>query len=213
MPQIFYEGIYHDHVDAFIAGEVPVVPAPRRDDLTTPESGYRYVVGADGLSVQAATPLMRVAAPLQTWSADSGPRLGPVPIGIAFPCGKPPMGLLREAQHQAAQVAPNEWAALIGHDGEHWRLIVPEPERQGPSHIRYSRDAIGDIDLYLDLHTHGDGPAFFSGTDNADDIDGVHFAAVIGHARAREPSVALRLVIHGHHFDATYSLASLFDPT
>lgn len=211
MVQIAYEGIYEDHADAVMAREVPLIPAPRRGRLLPPESGYRYIVGCDGISVQAATPLLRVAAPLMRFSEEEGPRLGRAPIGVEFPRGKPPIGLLREAQLQAAETAPNEWAALIAHDGEHWRLVVPEPESQGPGHIRYRRDAAGDAALYLDLHSHGDSRAYFSATDDADDVDGVCFAGVLGNVRQPEPSIALRLVIHGHRFKATYPLESLFD--
>ena len=46
----------------------------------------------------------------------------------------------------------------------------------------------------IDVHSHGDMPAFFSHEDDADDAGGIKLAVVFGHIGRDRPEIVSRLV-------------------
>lgn len=50
----------------------------------------------------------------------------------------------------------------------------------------------------MDLHSHGNGHAFFSPTDDQSDLSGFYVAVVIGKCASDHPEFVIRMVVNGH---------------
>lgn len=85
-----------------------------------------------------------------------------------------------------------------------WRVSVPN---QDASAGRVSYQGGSEASIVLDLHSHHEMPAFFSGTDNRDE-QGIRFYAVIGRIYTR-PEIRLRLGVCGDFFN--FPAAGLFE--
>lgn len=88
--------------------------------------------------------------------------------------------------------------------GGGWRVAVPR-QRAGVGHVIYQ---VGqDANVVLELHSHHEMRAFFSGVDNRDE-QGCRFYAVIGRIYSR-PEIRLRLGVYGDFVDLP--AAALFE--
>jgi PRTRC genetic system protein A len=118
--------------------------------------------------------------------------------------------VLRDFVQMARDALPNEIAmALV------WNATTRDLQRrplvalsQSMGHIKYERPEVSeDEHVVLDMHSHGDAPAFFSRTDNADDRGDVKIAVVIGNVNAINPTVVARLCVLGHFRPLPISLS------
>lgn len=144
------------------------VPAAGMSDLPPLERGMtRLLVAADGVYVEAMSNVIHGCLCISRHTAT-------LPFGRAAPFwhavgGAVPHQLMAVVMERAMRASPNEWAGLIVfEDGRH-RLCEVEIESVGPSHIRYRYD-IDPSNVLFDIHTHGGGKAFFSRTDDEDDL-------------------------------------------
>jgi PRTRC genetic system protein A len=126
---------------------------------------------------------------------------GVVKPTVAYRHGAPSPDLLRRAIQRAAQVAPNEWAGVIVLDRDGYRLVEPPALLATPGAVSYATTGLDSDALVIDLHSHGDGSAFFSPTDDASDREGgIYIATVLGRCRSTTPKMVSRLVVNGHFF-------------
>jgi PRTRC genetic system protein A len=180
------------------------LPSPIKYHIYTgqdlpPTYPYAYVVAANGVYKVADTPRfyasIRIAsarvAGLARWP-ESGVllRVPRVPgkwlaaaLGHARNCGS--------GGGRGVMVAIEQMYHFHLIDGG-WRVSVP---RQDASAGRVSYRGGSESTIVLDLHSHHEMAAFFSGTDNAD-AQGCRFDAVIGRIYSR-PEIRLRLALYG----------------
>ena len=160
-----------DLVDRSLFETTPVVVAPSRSPL--PElavGGARYLVTNDGLKIEARSNVLRAVMALSR-----GLRLpyGEVADTIELRFGPIPTALLKEASEAAISVSPNEWAGWIYWDRSQMRYRLWDAKgprvSASPGSIRYELPSVDPLDVVFDLHSHGEGPAFFSGVDDEDD--------------------------------------------
>lgn len=85
-----------------------------------------------------------------------------------------------------------------------WRVSVPSQEASAGRVVYRGGD---ESTVVLDLHSHHEMPAFFSGTDNRDE-QGIRFYAVIGRIFTK-PEIRLRLGVCGDFFE--FPAAGLFE--
>lgn len=177
-------------LDAAIQSSCPTALAPHHGELSPLLAGKRLILAADGLYLEvrstALHALQRIAV-LQT-------PYGTVEPFLRLASGPIPRGLLRRAT-EAAAATRDEVAFAIVADGQGgYALVQPEVHSASASHITYA-DALPDDLLVLDIHSHGEGRAFFSSTDNASDLarPGPYIALVIGRC-STTPEIASRLV-------------------
>jgi hypothetical protein len=93
---------------------------------------------------------------------------------------------------------------------EEYLLHCPKQKVSGAS-VKYERDEEFETDdkvLVFEIHSHGNMPAFFSGTDNADEKDD-RFFGVIGKVKDIYPEMKLRLSVGGRRTDI--SAEDIFD--
>ncbi|MCP4385693.1 MAG: hypothetical protein GY798_30510, partial [Hyphomicrobiales bacterium] len=74
-----------------------------------------------------------------------------------------------------------------------WSVTRPEQD-QSRTRVGYTYDPAG---IAVDLHSHNTMPAFFSPTDDRDELGG-RFYAVMGHLERENPELVLRLGLYGH---------------
>lgn len=184
-----------DPRDRALLAATPTLMAPRFGRLPPVEVGqHRFVVGANGLFVQARTKAMDV-----TLRIASTPMLpyGALQENVSLAGGPLPYRLYREMVERACRASPTEWAGVVVYDGREYRLIEPVLDEASLGSITYRTSAYDDEAVALDIHSHGRGDSFFSETDNQSDT-GIYLAAVLGRCHSPESvTVKVRVVVRG----------------
>lgn len=168
--------------DRVLQKAFPMVMAPHEGGLDPIEGfGKRLIAAADGVYLEARSPALHLLLKVQD-------------VEIAFPFGsitpfvRPlhgpiPAALLHEFIHQSIHARPDETAAIILAGPNGYRMECPRIETASGGHVRYY-DEFDDDEIVMDLHSHGLGKAFFSGTDDASDRSrrGPYLAVVAGYS-------------------------------
>lgn len=178
-----------DPRDAILYAACPLVMAPTFASFAPLDApGKRLVAAADGLYLEAKSPALHWLLRLNAT---------PMPYGRVTPFLRLTNGPIRRAMllritDQAMAASPNEIAFGIEADGPGYRLTVPDTHSASPGHVSY-QDAFHPDHLVLDVHSHGEGSAYFSGTDDASDLSraGPYLAGVIA---PRKDYASTRLV-------------------
>jgi len=193
-----------DPRDRIILEHAPLVAMPRYsalDDL--PVNRHRFIAGNDGLYLELRRPWAFVAALV-------APSEMPLPYGevcelYQYQFDEDQLDALTEQFTADARAAlPNECAAW-GVWNEHTELLeyrLLAADHASPGGVTFKRPRLAPHEhLAVDLHSHADGPAFFSETDDADDLGEVKIAIVAGHLD-REPQYVSRLCALGFFLDS-----------
>lgn len=182
----------------------PVPPAgrsPAIDALRTARVGHGFAVGTDGMMLILRRPWLKL-----NYRVSEGPECH-APYGkvgldaVMLRCGLIPGELLAQILDHFRQALPNEAAAFVlwnERTGD-FSIDFPKIDAATPSRLVYRTPQPGaDCHVVCDLHSHGAGTAFFSATDNADDIHSTKVAIVVGGlGRPEDPSFAARLCAGG----------------
>ncbi|MCE4369733.1 PRTRC system protein A [Xanthomonas hortorum] len=189
-----------DARDLALQASCPVLAAPRFGTLPPMENGQRILVAANGVFVQVRLDWLDCIQRL-------APAVGiPLPYGevqerMVFAFGRLPIQLIETFLVEARARLPNEAAGalIFSRTTGALRLAVHPPVSASPGHITYGVPPLdADETLAVDLHTHGRLPAFWSATDDSDDI-GIKVAGVFGDLHRPRPSAAFRLVLNGSY--------------
>jgi len=189
-----------DPRDRVVLGETPALMQPLfGKSLPPPESGkHRFVCGHDGLYIEAQNEV--IGARIRVSESSIKLPYGAVnQTGIHLKQGRIPKWILDGMVDKAKQHSPKEWAGLVVWDTNQERYSLYEPTviTAGVGHISYQNVLPDELVLVMDVHSHGNLPAFFSGTDNRSDRAGFYIAGVIGSCLLEAPMMASRLVING----------------
>jgi PRTRC genetic system protein A len=177
--------------------------------LPRPERLYDYLIASQGIVKRIESPVASVdllLAPLQANLI--GLRLQPYPLQplkLKVPRipGRLLEAVLADARDQIEQEVMYQFRLEVGGG---WVVTRPVQERSR-ARVGYRGDPTGVI---LDLHSHHLMPAFFSGTDDADEQGG-RLYAVIGHLDRPRPQLILRLGAYGHYLYNVPALAVFED--
>lgn len=197
-------------VDAAIAAATPIVGARKHGQPDMPPSGQcRYVVARETLMLEGASNVLHARRRIATLDSAMHTPFGEIDETELLIHGRLPRALRAEAEAAARRACPKEWAGWIWWDAaaQEYRLwqALDNAEAQ-VARIRYQipRD-IDPADVVMDIHSHGKGAAYFSGTDDADDrmwAGPCVLSAVIGRCDLETPEWATRLVLNGKLFDS-----------
>lgn len=190
-----------DSRDRAILGSTPTLMQPLYGELPPVDHyRHRFVLARDGLYLQARTPALSVCLRV------TGEVLCPFPYGelqesVQLTAGKIPYSLYMEMSKRALAANPTEYAclALYDKDNNEYRLHEPGVVSASPGHIDFTTGGYDPESVVLDLHTHGEGEAFFSPTDDhSDGQGGIYFASVLGRCQSSETmTAATRIVVNG----------------
>jgi PRTRC genetic system protein A len=188
-----------DAQDRVIAETVPTLVAPTHGSL--PELGvgrHRYVVGAQGLYLQARHHGLSVCARLHAEPVTTP--YGALPNEIALAGGGIPEALYEDMVGRARAACPNEWAGAVLWDDGAYRLIEPRVLSVSGSHVAFETRELDPEGVVLNIHSHGASPAWFSRTDDhADSQGGIYIASILGELDGPPgtETACSRLVVNG----------------
>lgn len=111
----------------------------------------------------------------------------------------------RRAMSEGAIARPIEKQYFLVWRDDDLRLIAPRGQEATPGRVRYPMPERGAV--LVDVHSHHEMPAFFSHTDDADDL-GLSVSAVIGKIFTA-PEIAVRVNVFGHRMRVPATL--IFD--
>ena len=192
-----------DRRDRIVFGETPTLMQPLHgESLPKPETGkHRFVIASDGVYVEAINPVLEVRLPVAK-STIKLPYGQISAVGVCLVNGQIPKRILQDVCEKTFLCVPNEWAGLVVWDKIRSEYALYEPDTISFSnrHISYRNVLPDKYELVIDLHSHGNMPAFFSKTDDQSDIGGFYIAGVVGNCDSGEPTFATRIVVNGHFF-------------
>ncbi len=131
---------------------------------------YDYLLGKNGLFIEARSPLLSVRVPV---AAAEVRGLNPVEPKVDLQHGLIPNHLWQLALNLMLSNAHQETYLAVTWEGE-YRLRLPDQE-QGNIAVKYSTIP----STVLDLHSHSEMRAFFSGADDRDE-QGLQLYGVVG---------------------------------
>lgn len=154
---------------------------------------YDYILASNGLWIEADNRLMRARVPI----AEAEVRgLAPLEPKGELHYGKVPAYLFDLALNEMLKDPGQEKYIAITYDHE-YHIQIPEQKTSAGS-VEYSNPD----NVVLDLHSHGQMNAFFSGQDNKDE-QGFKIYGVVGGLRRKE-SVGFRVGVYGYFFDVLW---------
>jgi len=164
----------------------PVPPAgtsPAIDALREARAGQGFIVGRDGMMLILRRPWLALDYRVTDGPECHAPYGSVGPDALSFRCGNIPAVLMEQTLEHFIAALPNEAAAFIlwHEQARTFRLEFPEIDAATPSRLVYRPPVLGQgWHLVCDIHSHGAGHAFFSGTDDADDAHSTKIAIVVG---------------------------------
>ncbi len=189
-----------DPRDQAVLGAVPTLMQPLHGTLEPcPLFTHRFVIARDGVYLQARTPALDVCLQVAAAQCCAFP-YGTLTEHCRLAGGPIPWRLFESIRRMAQAASPDEWACQILHDpDEGYRIHVPRVISCTAGHITYATDSFDPEQVVVDLHTHGEGEAFFSATDDESDRQGgIYIAVVLGRCGPHQHMTqATRLVVNG----------------
>ncbi|MDP2662691.1 MAG: hypothetical protein Q8R28_18385 [Dehalococcoidia bacterium] len=149
---------------------------------------YDYLLGGNGLFIEARSDLLSVCLPIAVVPVRG---LKDIEPRVELAHGRIPRHLWQLAFNLLLADAHQETYLAVTWEGE-YRLRLPEQEQSGAM-VKYST-VPGTL---LDLHSHGEMKAFFSGTDDRDE-QGFRLFAVCGSLDKGITEVRMRVGIYGY---------------
>lgn len=184
-----------DPRDAALQSACPTLAVPRFGALPEMAPGQRVLMASNGLFLQVKTPWLDCIC--RIGDVHAALPYGEVKPRMRCAFGKVPNRLLQEFSAWAMHALPDEVAGALVYSSSTGalRLVRFEALTQSPSAVEYRiPDLHRDEVIAVDLHSHGMGAAYFSATDDADDL-GIKIAGVFGNLDRAEPTSRFRLVI------------------
>lgn len=191
-------------MDQMLAQTFPVALAPREGELEQAEkAGMRYIVAANGLWREVTLPWVRAVH--QIAHAELPTPYGAMQECVEIKCAGLPAELRRRFMQDAQAAMPNEMAAAMiwNSQTDAWRYELRQNKVVRPDYVAYQEVTLSEVEfLVLDLHSHGNYPAFFSQEDDRDDHGSMRFSGVVGSLSSGEITSAMRLNLNGKTWDA-----------
>ena len=196
-----------DPTAAAVLDAVPTYPVPPHgrspaiDALRAARAGRGLVVGKDAAMLILRRPWLALDVPI------TGPLAATLPYGLTggsradLRCGLIPSEYLASILDHFRAAMPNEAAAFVLWNEVTGAFAVDRPavDEATPSRLVYRTPALAPgWHLVCDIHSHGAAPAFFSATDDADDVHATKIAMVVGRLGGPgDPVFARRLCADG----------------
>ena len=170
----------------------------RKEGLTGSQGiGYDYLLGQDGLYVQARSPhlVARVKVARATVKG-----LTPLDRKVELLHHKIPGPIFDAALTWFRETPTMERFFIIAWNGSRYQVIVP-PQNGDRAHLKYEVPHVPQT--VAEFHSHGALGAFFSQTDNQDE-QGFRIYGVVGKLDQPIPEYRLRIGIYGHFSELSW---------
>lgn len=151
---------------------------------------YNYILGSNGLFIEASNPILSVRVPVAEVSVRGG--LAPVSPRVSLIYGSIPKYLFDIALNSFLACPDKEqYFAITADAGYH---IYMPPQDGEPGKVNYE---VGSS-IIMDMHSHGKGHAFFSSQDDKDEL-GLKLSLVVGKLD-KTPVMAVRACVYGYFY-------------
>ena len=199
-----------DPTAAAVLDAVPCYPVPPAGGspaiaaLRAARVGKGFAVGRDGVSLILRHPWLELDVNV------GGDIICHMPYGLVggrrlvFRCGLIPRNRFAEILGHFRAALPNEAAAFVLWNEETREFLVDSPEIEAatPTHLSYRTPCVASPwHVVCDVHSHGEGSAFFSRTDDADDMHATKIAMVVGRLSAPEGPVWFARICADGYFE------------
>jgi PRTRC genetic system protein A len=156
---------------------------------------YQYVMAGNGVFLRAENRFVSAIVPVAHCQIRGLPPLG---RQIKLKVPRLPEQLLTAMVNGAGgmRASTDQLQEALYHVHHTGRAACVLKPRQKASSSHVASYSGGEPGIILDLHSHGSMPAFWSATDNADEV-GFRFYAVIGRLD-KKPEIRLRLGVYGY---------------
>ncbi len=168
-----------------------------RSDPLPPNNAhlYQYILAGNGLFLRAGTPWWEVVMPLLRY-----PVRGLLPVQPVFRLlmGRLPESLLAAAYLSALTAREKSGGlreALYSFQVKEEKVCLMRP-RQVATPMSVTSAGLDDPTILLELHSHGNMPAFWSSTDDHDE-QGIRLYGVMGQLDSM-PEIKFRVGVCGH---------------
>ena len=151
--------------------------------------GYDYVLGSGGVYVQSRNANLAARVPVAPAKVRG---LAPVTEKVQLTHGPIPACLFELGLSWFQETPGTERFFAVRWDGRSYRVVVPE-QKGTPTSLTY-RPPAGTV---AEFHSHGRGRAFFSKTDDRDEL-GFRIYGVVGRVDTPWPELSLRVGVYGH---------------
>lgn len=196
-----------DPTAAAVLDAVPCYPVPPSgsspaiDALRAARTGHGLAVGRDGMMLILRRPWLELDVPV-TQAPEAYLPYGSMGRPRAdLRCGMIPGQHLAEILDHFRAALPNEAAAFViwNEATRAFAVNFPAIDEATPSRLVYRTPLLpADCHVVCDIHSHGQGRAFFSATDDADDAHAAKISLVFGRLGDPEgPEMASRLCAGG----------------
>ena len=162
--------------------------------------GYDYVFGLGGVYVQSESAHLTARVLVSPCTVRG---LAPVTEKAELTNGPIPARLFEIGLRWFGDEPGTERFFAVRWDGDAYRLVVP-PQEGTASSLKY----IPPAGVVAEFHSHGSSRAFFSKTDDGDEL-GFRVYGVVGRLDSPEPELSLRVGVYGHF--ATVDWSQMFD--
>ncbi len=192
--------------DLSVLAAVPCFPVPPSgrspaiDALRASPSGHGLAVGNDGVMLILRRPWLSLDVPLHPKPAAYLPYGSIGDQRADLVCGLIPVEHYDSIVGHLRAALPNEAAAFVlwNEESREFRVEFPEIEHATSSRLVYRPPSCpAGWHIVCDIHSHGRGGAFFSGTDNEDDAHSTKIAVVFGKLDRATPSAVARICAAG----------------
>lgn len=167
----------HDTRDAILYSACPLMPAPTLGSFVPlVEPGKRLIAARDGLYLEARSLALHLCVRVSVVPMP----YGPIEPFVRLLSGPIPREVLETIRVASLSASPTEVAFAVLADMDGYRVVELEALSASASHVRYA-EVDGPERLVLDMHSHGEHGAYFSGTDDDSDLSrqGPYIAGVI----------------------------------
>lgn len=117
-----------------------------------------------------------------------------------YPCAKMPGQLLEQVYLHARQQEQAEFQYQITYDPGNPMFVNIHLPKQDTTAVSIRYDVTPGVPILVDLHSHHNMSAYFSATDDHDDL-GLSVSVVIGRLRSIQPEIVARLNCWGTYVD------------
>ena len=154
---------------------------------------YEYIMASNGIFLRAENKFIKVLIPIMLAPPGTVRGLHSLEASIKLKMPLMPISLLIQVQADARQMRTksgqlNEVLYRFHYDGQTVSVNRPS-QNTSPTSVEAMGD--GGTNVILELHSHGNMSAFWSGTDNRDE-QGFRFYGVIGRLDGDAPQIRLR---------------------
>jgi PRTRC genetic system protein A len=186
-----------DPTDLALMQAVPLLPVPQSGrspaiaELLARPSGHGFLAGHDGVFLHVARPWLSARVPV-SGPLPTGPIYGAAgPARLDLLCGLIPGTLVDAAADLFRSALPNEAGGFIvwNDESREFALQIADVLEASPSRLSYKPPLLAPgWHIVADIHSHGAMRAFWSATDDADDIHHTRISMVVGKLDAHDPS-------------------------